>query len=394
MDKISDHILGLITAYTSGEITQKEFRVLQEWIRESPENRLAFIAHLHAYKKWRRTGFMQTLDKGKAWELITSKLKTPLQPVSKSKYIRFTTRYFKYAAAILVLLALGFFYQQGYFSPRSDDVLVPREEAVTLQLDNGKIEIIDTETSQNVTDARGNLVGKQNKNQITYTPNAITGSMAYNTLTVPYGKRFEVILSDGTSVRLNAGTSLKYPTHFQEGEHRQVFLNGEAFFEVAKDAERPFIVNADDLNVRVLGTRFNVAIYPEDEATDVVLVEGAVGLYTEDENFNPDKNTVLSPGHIAVFNRKEKTISTKEVVTRVYTSWTKGELVFRNMPLESILKKLERHYNITIINNNTELAQKEFNASFGREPIEKVLEYFKISYGITYKIEDNKVIIE
>src|SRR5690606_36367432 len=115
--------------------------------------------------------------------------------------------------------------------------------------------------------------------------------LAYNTLKIPFGKKFRLQLSDGTMVHINSGSTLKYPIKFIAGENRQVYLDGEAFFDVAKDKKHPFIVNADNLNVRVLGTHFNVSNYPEDAVTDVVLVEGSVGMYRSNEEFDASKNT-------------------------------------------------------------------------------------------------------
>ncbi|MGK4568546.1 FecR family protein [Flavobacterium sp. 3HN19-14] len=127
-------------------------------------------------------------------------------------------------------------------------------------------------------------------------------------------------MSDGTVIHLNSGTTLRYPVKFIAGENRQVFLDGEAYFDVAKDKAHPFIVNADKLNVRVLGTHFNVTNYPEDDQTDVVLVEGSVGLYGSNTTFDATKNTVLKPGYKGSFNKNTSSINTKPVVTDFYTS--------------------------------------------------------------------------
>ena len=215
--------------------------------------------------------------------------------------------------------------------------------------------------------------------------------MVYNTLTVPYGKRFEIKLSDGTNVHLNAGTSLKYPVKFFKGENRQVFLNGEAFFDVTSDKNHPFIVNAESLNVEVFGTEFNVSAYPEDSTTDVVLVEGSVGLYNENETLK-DGVTIV-PGTKGSHEKKQNNISTEKVNIEIYTQWMQGGLVFRNSTFENISKKLERHYNVKIINNNEHLNKEVFNASFKQESIDIVLSYFSDSYNIEYTIQENTIYI-
>jgi ferric-dicitrate binding protein FerR (iron transport regulator) len=237
-------------------------------------------------------------------------------------------------------------------------------------------------------------LANQNKGKIVYDTETAPEDLVYNTLKIPYGKRFELVLSDGTSVHLNSGTTLKYPVKFIAGQNRAVFLDGEAFFDVAKDKKHPFVVNADALNVRVLGTHFNVSNYPEDDITDVVLVEGSVGMHTSGEKFDANTNTVLEPGYKGSFTKANSKITTKAVSTQVYTAWIKGELVFRNMSFKNICKKLERHYNVSITNLNKKMENEKFNASFKNEPIEKVLGYFNELHGLKYTIAKDKITIK
>ena len=156
-------------------------------------------------------------------------------------------------------------------------------------------------------------------------------------------------------------------------------------------SKNPFVVKANNLKVRVLGTQFNVSAYPEDETTDVVLVEGSVSLYKAIEEYG-DNNTLLEPGFKGSFNKAANSFDTEKVITSIYTSWMKDELVFRNMTFANILKKLERHYDVVIVNNNGTLSQNSFNANFGDEPIENVLEELKLNYGIEYSIDKTKKI--
>ncbi|QTD39157.1 DUF4974 domain-containing protein [Polaribacter batillariae] len=208
--------------------------------------------------------------------------------------------------------------------------------------------------------------------------------MAYNTLNVPYGKTFELRLSDGTVVHLNAGSSITYPVEFIEGKNRQVSITGEAYVNVTKDSLHPFIVSLNDLNVRVLGTQFNVSAYPEDNVSEIVLVEGSVAMYGKKEKFNKEASVLLEPGFKGRFNKQNHGITKNKVITSTYTSWVNGKLVFRNMTFENILKKLERHYNVNIVNKNKTLSQKKFNANFGKEPLANVLNELKKYYGVQY----------
>ena len=303
-------------------------------------------------------------------------------------------KYISIAASIVVLLGIGFAYQKDIFKTKTEPKFDFKSTDIVLQLENGNTQIISENNKVEVRDADGNVVGNQDGDKIVYDDNSALEKTTYNTIKIPYGKKFRLQLSDGTLVHLNAGTTLRYPVKFIAGENRQVFLDGEAFFDVAKDKKHPFIVNADALNVRVLGTHFNVSNYPEDAATDVVLVEGSVGMYRSNEEFDAAKNTILKPGFKGSFNRENTVISTKAVITDIYTSWINGGLTFRNMTFKNIITKLERRYNVTIINKNEKLANEKFNASFSDESIEKVMSYFNDIHGINYTIKNNQILIK
>lgn len=302
-------------------------------------------------------------------------------------------KYLSIAASILVLLSIGWFYQQNTLKEK--DNLIINSNEITLQLENGEVQVISEGKKTKVTDSKGNIIGNQNGNKIVYDTKTPLDKLAYNTIKIPYGKRFELELSDGTLVHLNSGSTLKYPVTFIAGQNRQVFLDGEAFFDVSKDKKHPFVVNADHLNIRVLGTHFNVSNYAEDDVTDVVLVEGSVGLYQTKEKFDATKNTILEPGFKGSFNKKNQRINTNPVITDTYTSWMYGGLTFRNMSFKNISKKLERHYNVSIETQNIKLENELFNASFkNNESIEKVLSYFNDVYGIKYTLKNDQILIK
>ncbi|WP_035669160.1 FecR family protein [Flavobacterium sp. 83] len=330
-----------------------------------------------------------TADKIFSKILISAK-ETESTAIEIKKFPMF--KFISVAASIIVLLSIGWFFQHSFFKQKNNPIINSNE--ITLQLANGDVQIISAGKKSQVTDSEGNVVANHNGNKIAYDTETPLEKLVYNTIKIPYGKRFELELSDGTIVHLNSGTTLKYPVRFIASENRTVFLDGEAFFDVTKDKKHPFIVNADKLNIRVLGTHFNVSSYPEDNLTDVVLVEGSVGLYTANEKFDANKNTILKPGYKGSFNRKDNHIETKPVITDVYTSWMEGRLTFKNMSFTDITKKLERHYNVSIVNQNKKLANEKFYASFGDEPIEKVLSYFNDVHGINYTIKNNEILIK
>ncbi|TRW27476.1 DUF4974 domain-containing protein [Flavobacterium zepuense] len=338
-------------------------------------------------------GNMPLMDTATAHSIFTNITVQNKRPISINRKRGSYKKYISIAASVVVLLTVGLVYQIRSNNHKESLPLLKGNE-ITIQLENGDIQVL-TETGQAaLTDANGNVVGNQKGSKIKYDTNTSIENLVYNTIKIPYGKRFQLQLSDGTIVHLNAGTTLRYPVRFIAGQERLVFLDGEAYFDVAKDKKHPFVVNAGNLNVRALGTHFNVSSYDDDDLTDVVLEEGSVALYTKNQKFDALKNTVLKPGYKGSFAKKDSSIDVKSVSTDVYTSWIYGELYFRNMSFKNIAKKLERHYNVTIHNQNQKLANEKFNASFKQQPIGVVLSYFNDIQRINYTIKDDTITIK
>ncbi|MCL8006468.1 FecR domain-containing protein [Gelidibacter japonicus] len=328
------------------------------------------------------------IDKEKAWKNVLLKKE---QSKSKQKHLFSNKSWIKYAAIAVLFIGIGFLFQQGYFSA-SSTLDIPNE-FITLELENGSTKIINEDGTSELVDKKGNVIGNQKGKILVYDTTITNETLVYNTLTVPYGKRFEVQLSDGTRVHLNAGTSLKYPIKFIEDQNRQVFLKGEAFFDVSTDAKHPFVVNAEEMNIRVLGTQFNVSSYPEDEHITTVLLEGSVGVYSSDETYNQKTATLLNPGFKAEWNLKNQEIKLDEADTETHTAWMDGRLILNGVPFNDILKKLERQYNVVFINNNMALENRRFTARFDVENIYQVMQSFSYSASFTYKFDSNKIII-
>ncbi len=373
-------ISKLIFKSVSKTISEEEKVELNKWL-SNPDNKLLYNKITKSKAINKKLKIYNQLDIEDAYRKVELKL-------IKSSKPRFTN-FLKYAAVFVLLFGLGYYFQKDVFNNSNTIEIV--EEKITLQLDDGTVKTINEAVNTSIVDTKGNTIGEQNGSQLIYTNDAVDETLVFNTLRVPYGKRFELVLSDGTKVHLNAGTSLKYPVRFLGKGTRKVFLNGEAYFDVAKDSKRPFIVNSDELNVQVLGTEFNVSSYPEDDAVNVVLVEGSVGLYTE---YSSSKDIVLAPSFKASYNKNDKKISTQKVQTYLYTSWINGEQLYRNIPFKNILPKLERYYNVKIINTNSALENELFYASFKDQTIENVLTYFNEVHKIQYEIKNNQIFIK
>lgn len=383
---ISKKHQNIIIKYLNKQASKKELEALENWLDEDKK-------HKKHFKNFVKVNFLIDLNT-KKFDSKASEKKL-LGFISKEKkVIRLHTlkTFMKYAAGVAILVAVSYFYFNSSTST-IDKKTIPSEK-ITLILENGNVKVIDENGTFSIQDPKGNIVGNQKGNKLVYENNNDNENLSYNTLKVPYGKRFAVLLSDGTKVTLNAGTSLKYPVKFLKGQNRQVFIEtGEAYFEVAKDETHPFVVNSNQLNVRVLGTKFNVSAYPEDASVSTVLVEGSVSLYSSEFEYDANKATYLKPGFKADWNKDAQTTNIQKADIELYTAWIDGKIILKHMKFSSIIKKLERHYNVEIYNNDEAFDEELITATFDTETIEEVLEVINEIHTINYKINKNKILI-
>lgn len=293
---------------------------------------------------------------------------------------------FKYAVILIGFSIIGY----GIYQSTTDTITAQQVPQIVLQLEDGTTQIVNAGQHMVIKDAQGKRLTEQKDQELVYSnQEAADTVLHYNTLKVPNGTTFGLTLSDGSKVTLNAGSELKYPVQFITNEkNRTVYLNGEAFFEVAKNEKQPFIVNTKDMDVEVLGTQFNVTSYTMDDKTYTVLVEGTVAAHNK---LAVQEAKVLNPNQKVFF---EGNMLTKEVVNvQKYIAWVYGQLVFVDDSFEVINNKLERKYNVTI--NNTYIALNDINitATFKNETIEQVLKTFQTYKSFEYTIKNGVVTI-
>ena len=213
-----------------------------------------------------------------------------------------------------------------------------------------------------------------------------TDRIAYNELNVPRGGEYMLVLTDGTKVWVNADSRLKFPQSFS-GDTREVYLEGEGFFQVAKDATKPFIVHCEKYAVRVLGTTFNISAYQNDEVSMTTLVEGRVNIECG--------NTVvaLTPGLMAAV--ADSKVTTREVNVESYISWTRDQFSFSEERLEDLLKKISRWYDVEFVFDDEEIKDYKFSGFMPRyESITNLFEILEQSANVSFvRKEDKKVII-
>lgn len=293
------------------------------------------------------------------------------------------------AVGFTLVLGLGLYkVYEWEFAARA---IIEEPPQITLQLQDGSQQVIDERDTRTITTTKGQTLGNQDKQILIYnnTQHNATKELVYNELKVPYGKNFELVLADGSHIYLNAGSTLRYPVQFLPDGPRDVYLDGEAFFDVATDTKRPFTVITEKMNTRVYGTRFNVTSYKNEGNTYTVLEEGSVGVYPSETDASalikivPGQRAVMQNGGIAV----------EAVRVEKYVAWTRGELYFRNDPFALILKKLERHFNASISSSYPELDQMEFIGTFKGQTLDEILGAFQEYTPFQYKREGNKITI-
>jgi hypothetical protein len=368
----------LIHKYLSNTLTDEESLQL-EALLENPENRQIFKDYVrldHDLTFW-----ASEKDQNKTLQNVWSQIK-PQSPTKERRLLS----WYQIAASVLLFVATGI----GIYQITSEGEFPIEEEEITLEFEDGSIEIIELDEDREILDEEGNTLVQQIRNRISYlNSKEESETQSYNTLKVPYGKKFEVELSDGTLAFLNSGSSITFPVRFT-GDSREVTLSGEGYFDVTSNKEKPFIVNVGELNVEVLGTEFNISSYPEDEDIEVVLVEGSVKLY---EDVNP-RPILLSPNWKGSFDKEgDEQIKVETVNTQLYISWMQDRLTFRNTSFENLIIKMEREYNVDIELEDTSLSKKMVNATFDHEGIDEILGYFKEIYNIEYQIKNDKILI-
>lgn len=233
--------------------------------------------------------------------------------------------------------------------------------------------------------------------------------LSYNEIVVPNGQRSQIILSDSSHVWINAGSKLRFANQF-DGDKREVWLDGEAFFNITKDDEKPFYVHTSDLNVKVHGTSFNIAAYANEDIIETSLLEGSVSIQTNGTQGGQSEEVFLKPSHKALFLKREdvkvseetrrefsqplvanKIIISKPVDIKTAVSWTEGKLVFSDETFDHIVVELERKYDVRIFVEDETINKTKYTGVLKNISIEQALKAIQLSMPINYTIYDNIV---
>ena len=208
---------------------------------------------------------------------------------------------------------------------------------------------------------------------------------------VPHGQKMKLTLSDGTRVWLNSGSSFSFPSQFLNEGQRLVSLQGEAYFEVEKDENLPFIVKTDKMNIEVLGTEFNVSAYSDDSMIATTLVEGSVSLY---EDNLKEERIILRPNQQGTFDKNTSNLVSTNVDVTLFTAWKNNKIVFKDLTMGQILKQIERAYDVEVKNDNETIILEKFTGEFDNESVETIFKALSTSLSFTYEIQQQHVHIK
>lgn len=304
------------------------------------------------------------------------------------------------AASIVALLSVGIFnYNKQDLSPietfvnsskdvhQTNEVKLILSATQNIEITDENSEITYSNNGENVSIGNSKSVNQNIKEK---------NEIVYNTLIVPYGKRSEIVLSDGSKVWINSGSKLVFPATFSEG-NREVYLEGEAIFEVAHHKDQPFIVKSKHQDIEVLGTVFNVSNYEDDDAVFTVLKSGNINLHYKNSNLLSSKSELkITPNTLATYYKIAKDIKTEIVEVESYFSWRDGVFIFKNDALKTIMKKLSRYYNVEITINDKNLANQSFSGYLDvNQDLEYVMQIIKDAEvsQFDYELTTNKKLI-
>jgi transmembrane sensor len=319
---------NLISKFLTGEISDDEMVVFKAWINQDPENRLIFDEENELWQEANVHTKHENFRAETAWMTLSSKLGLRKENNNSIKILsRVNFRIFIAAATIACLMAVGGF-----------SLLMTWKKSFQYMA-SAPIIIITNE-----------------------------------------GEKSQVLLSDSTRIFLNSGSTLQY-NGFYNIESRNVKLSGEAFFNVRTNPEKPFVVQIDKMSITATGTRFNVLSYGNEDRVETTLEEGKINVSIKDK----EPINVKTGQQVVYFKHSEKVLI-REVATDTYTSWKENKLRFNDTPIEEVLRRISRKYNVNFQIVGTDLLDLKYTATFIDESIEDVMKMLKSVSPITYEI--------
>ena len=379
-------IARIIQKSLKGKLSESEEKLLSDWRKVSEENE-------HAFQRMISEDFY-TVGMEK---LETYDYRVAYGRFLQKKYQRRRKRRFLISMARVAAVALPFVMavvlyvglnreEEQTLRPSLASNILPGTSKAVLTLANGQMIPLGKETTDSTIITDGTQISASGSG-ITYADGGESEAVVYNKLDIPRGGEFCLTLSDGTRVWLNSETSIQYPVVFGTKE-RRVFIQGEAYFEVAKDAKKPFTVQFMSSSVTVLGTSFNIRAYPEEKQSQTTLAEGSVRIYS------PGSSMLLKPGEQAEVSALSGEMVKKEVEVKTFTSWKDGRFVFEQEPLENIMRTLERWYDIRVIFRDEGAKRISLSGNLKRYgDFSQVMNMLQMTGDVRFELHGNDVYI-
>ena len=382
---MNDKIWHWIGDYCSGLLDKSEERELRAWMDEAEENKQLFMEGVKMVREYQ---MVARSSKGASDSLkrVQEKIRARRR---KQLWIQVVV-----AASVVILFALSFVF---FYTPKSEEMspVLAKVHAggtkATLIVADGIQVDLTQDNLQEVIGQYGATVVKDKKNELRYDNVEVNDEVeekpVYHTISAPVGGEYHFTLADGTMVWLNSSSRLTFPTRFT-GDTREVLVEGEVYFDVKHDENKPFIVRINDVSVRVLGTKFCVSAYPENEGIMTTLEQGAV------EVISGDNQAVLKPGYQAVVDQYSGTISQRAVELSLYTSWVRGIFEYENMKLDDIVVQLARWYDVQFTFSAPEYKERRFTGVVRKyEDLNGVLDMIEKTTNVKFIINGRNVTI-
>ncbi|PTN10676.1 FecR family protein [Mangrovibacterium marinum] len=380
--------INIIWKSVHGQLTADEEKHLQDWLKEDSSHRSYYQQVKRYYESGSAfTGSKSELDR--AWRSFEGRERS----AKKRKFVQKMA----IAASIAALVALVSSVLIWQFQPAPEvitkkqvSLIKPGSGKATLFFDDGRT--YDLTNSGNLALNEDGIIIRNTENGLAYSGGELAdGELRYNILRVPRGGEYVLTLPDGTHVWMNAESSIRYPICFADDE-RTVELQGQAYFEVTHDGQRPFRVWSGNHEIRVLGTQFDLKAYQNDETITTTLVQGSVRISLKD---NPEVQETLVPNEQCTFNKNENILEKRKIETLPYISWRKGKLMFEDEELSEIMKTLQRWYDCDVVFASQRARQMRFTGTLMRyDDINEVLNKIAKTNEIKIYVNGNSIRIE
>ena len=379
-------IARIIQKSLKGKLSESEERQLSGWRKVSDENERAFQRLIS--EDFYTIG-MEKLEMYDSRVAYGRFLQKKYQQRRKRRFLINMARVAAVALPFVIALVLYVGLnreEEQMVRPSLASNILPGTSKAVLTLANGQMIPLGKEATDSTIITDGTQISASGSG-VTYASGVESESVVYNKLEIPRGGEFCLTLSDGTRVWLNSETSIQYPVAFGAKE-RRVFVQGEAYFEVAKDANKPFTVQFMSSSVTVLGTSFNIRAYPEEKRSQTTLAEGSVRIYS------PGSSMLLKPGEQAEVSALSGEMVKQEVEVKNFTSWKDGRFVFEQQPLEDIMRTLERWYDIRVIFEDEGAKRISLSGNMKRYgDFSQVMKMLQMTGDVRFELHGNDVYI-